>query len=307
MPLLSGGRREEGAPGDPVDLGVPLLDAEPRMGLESRLMGRCSNPGCRSGWLHLFRKQTRPVFEGAWTCSRECTEARLQLAVRRELNEWGPAQPPHHHRIPLGLLMIEKGWITHDQLRRALLSQRTAGGLRIGEWLIRQGATDEATVSRALSAQWGCPVLSEHDFAPAGPPASAPRLLLEMFRVLPLGRTKNRLLYVGFEERVDPVLTLAVERIAGVRVESGIVPSSSFARMSESVLSGSFPSIQLAEAVSPAAAAHVLAKSIERLQPAVSRLVRVHEWLWLRMFLDGQSGIQETSSVSDVLCAVRAI
>src|SRR6201995_611512 len=85
--------------------------------VRSSLIGQCANPGCRSGWLHLFRKRSTPIFEGGWTCSPECTEARVQGALRRELDGHGMANDTHHHRIPLGLLMLEQGWITRRQLR----------------------------------------------------------------------------------------------------------------------------------------------------------------------------------------------
>jgi hypothetical protein len=63
--------------------------------------------------------------------------------------------------------------------------------------------------------------------------------------------------------------------------------------------------VQFAEAVSESAAAHLLAKFVERLQPAASRLVRVREWLWLRMFLKPQdAGDLRISSVRDVICTI---
>jgi hypothetical protein len=306
MPVLKTGN------GKTPEAGVddrPAISTKPGVGAHraahSGLMAECANPGCRSGWLHLFRRRTRPVFEGGWTCSPGCTEARLQLAVRRELAGWVPVKGPHRHRIPLGLLMLEKGHITAEQLRRAIEAQKKGGNLRIGEWLVRQGATDEAAVSRALGMQWGCPVLPIADFNAETATGEMPRLFLEVFGTLPLRIAANRILYLGFEERVDLALALSVERMTGLRVESGVVPSSAFKKASAQLLTRPFPSVQFAEAVSEAAAAHVLAKSVERLQPVSSRLVRVHEWLWLRMFLNSQdAGIPKISSVRDVICTV---
>jgi hypothetical protein len=271
----------------------------------SGLIARCANPGCRSGWLHLFRKGTRPVFEGGWTCSRECTEARVRLAVGRELAGWLPVEAPHRHRIPLGLLMLENGSITSAQLRRALEAQKKGGDLRIGEWLVRLGCADEAAVSRALSMQWGCPVLSLCAFSAAAVNGAMPRLLLEAFGAVPIRIAARKILYLGFEQRVDSALAFSVERMTGLRVESGVVESSAFKKASGELRRTAFPPVEFAEAISESAAAHALAKSVERLQPLASRLVRVHEWLWLRMFLKSEgAGIQEISSVSDVLCTI---
>ena len=274
-------------------------------GTHSGLIVQCANPGCRSGWLHLFRKRTRPIFEGGWNCSRECTEARLQLAVRRELAGWVPVEEPHRHRIPLGLLMLEQGSITAGQLRQAIEAQKKGRSLRIGEWLVKQGATDVATVSRALGMQWGCPVLSLADFSAEAATGVMPRLFLEVFGALPIRVAAHKILYLGFEERVDSALALSAERMTGLQVESGVVQTSGFKNASAQILNRPFPQVQFAEAVSEAAAAHLLAKFVERLQPAASRLVRVHEWLWMRMFLKPQdAGDLRISSVRDVICRI---
>jgi hypothetical protein len=269
----------------------------------SALIRRCSNPECHSGWLQLFRSRNRPVFEGGWMCSPECTRARLRGAVRRELDGWVQDVEPYRHRLPLGLLMLEQGWITSQQLRRAVEAQRNAGELRIGEWLVKQGATTEALVSRALSHQWGCPVLSFGELTTIH--ELLPRLFVEAFGALPLKDASGRIAYLGFEQSVDTALAFAVEKMAGKRVESGIVPSSSYSETMAGIPNQTFPESQVAEATSDYAAAHLLAKSIERAQPAFSRLVRVHDWLWLRMVLKGQSAsVPDRASMRDVMCRV---
>jgi hypothetical protein len=49
----------------------------------------------------------------------------------------------------------------------------------------------------------------------------------------------------------------------------------------------------------------VLTKALERLKPMEARLVRVHDCLWLRMWIRPQSGaLPETSSVEDVICSL---
>ena len=269
------------------------------------LIGECANPDCRSGWLHLFRKRTTPVFEGGWTCSPECTEARVLASLRREVDGTTVARQVHRHRIPLGLLMLENGWISREQLRKALEAQRAAGTGRIGEWLIQQEATDEDTVTRALGLQWSCPVLSVSSYDPAAFTAVMPRLFLDAFGVLPLRMAAGKLLYLGFEEVLDPALALAVGRITGLRVESGVLPSAEFRAAQPFILKEKFPTVQLAEAVSESAAARLLARSIERSQPIGARLVRVHNCIWMRMtLLRGRSPIPRIDAVSDVVCSI---
>jgi hypothetical protein len=104
---------------------------------------------------------------------------------------------------------------------------------------------------------------------------------------------------------VDTALAFSVEKMAGKRVDSGILQSSSHLEGVSRIRNEIFPEAQVAEAASEHAAAHLLAKSIERAQPASSRLVRVHDWLWLRMILKRQSrAVLDLASIRDVVCRV---
>jgi hypothetical protein len=270
-----------------------------------RLFAACANPGCGSGWLHLWRNRSVPIFEGGWSCSPECTVSLVRWAVRRELDGRALSEPAHRHRVPLGLLMVEQGWITTRQLRRALEAQRAAGSGRLGQWLIGVDGVSEQLVTRALSVQWSCPVLVPDFHDPEALAPLIPRLFLDAFAALPLRVAGGRLLYLGFEDRLDPVLALAVERVAALRVETGVVRASLFRPAHARMLSVTFPSIELIEAASEPAAASALAKSVERARPVEARLARVHDCLWLRMWLKPQAGpLPELDQVQDVICAI---
>jgi hypothetical protein len=63
--------------------------------------------------------------------------------------------------------------------------------------------------------------------------------------------------------------------------------------------------VELIEAVSEQALVHSLAKAIERTRPVESRLVRVHDCLWLRMWLAPQSGpLPERGSIQDLIGSI---
>jgi hypothetical protein len=271
------------------------------------LLGRCANPDCKSGWLQLFRDRSTPVFEDGWTCSPGCTEVRVQYALRREYEGGTPGREEHRHRIPLGLLMLEQGWITREQLKTALEAQRAAGSGRLGDWLIAGHATDEATVTRALGIQWSCPMLALKPGASSALASLMPRLFLDAFGVLPLRVAAGKLLYLGFEQRLDQALAFAVERMTRLRVESGILPSSAFRAEHARMVREEFPPVQLGEALTSAAAAHTLARAIERTRPVASRLVRVHDCIWLRMLLVHEtSAVPRLGTVRDFLCSIVA-
>jgi hypothetical protein len=314
MPILS---RRAAEPGDAgtfkvsFDAGkapeagraIPATEAGRRGGL----FETCANPACGSGWLHLWRSRSAPVFEGGWNCSAACTASRLAQAVGRELDGRVGAQEGHRHRVPLGLVMLEQGWITNGQLRQALDAQKLAGAGRLGHWLVRQQGVSEQLVTRALGLQWSCPVLPLEFHDAEALTALVPRLFVDAFGALPLRVAAGRLLYLGFEDRLDPVVALAVERMSGLRVESGLVQGSLFRAAHTRMLTQSFPPVELIDAGSEASAVHALARSIERARPVESRLVRVHDCLWLRMWRRPQPGPQpERGGVQDLICSIGA-
>jgi hypothetical protein len=219
----------------------------------------------------------------------------------------GVARATHRHRIPLGLAMLEQGWITQGELRVALAAQRSAGSGKLGEWLVRQRSSSEELVTRALGLQWGCPVLSMEFHNPEDLTALLPRLFVDAFGALPLRVAAGKILYLGFEDRVDPALALAAERMTGLRVEGGLVQSSLFRSALARALEARFPPVELIEAATEQALAMALTKAIEESRPVEARLVRIHDCLWLRIWRRRQTGpVPDSGSIRDVIASTAA-
>jgi hypothetical protein len=192
-------------------------------------------------------------------------------------------------------------------LRQALDAQKVAGAGRLGQWLVRQQGVSEQLVTRALGLQWSCPVLPLEFHDAEALTALVPRLFVDAFGALPLRVAAGRLLYMGFEDRLDPIVALAVERMTGLRVESGLVAESLFGPAHSRMLNAKFSPVELIEASSEPALVQTLAKSIEQARPVESRLVRVHDCLWLRMWRRPQSGpLPERDSIQDLICSIGA-
>jgi hypothetical protein len=315
MPLLARSMaltpRAVAPPGTDVEargLGGFPVKAEPAWGgARHEIFPTCANPHCCSGWLRLWRRRTTPVFEGGWCCSAGCTAARVETALRRELDAWGSGREGLRHRIPLGLAMLEQGWITQTQLRSALAAQRAAGAGRLGHWLVRQQSASEDQVTRAVGLQWSCPVLGLEPHNPEGLAALVPRLFVDAFGALPLRVAAGRILYLGFEDRPDPALALAVERMTRLHVESGIVEESVFRPAQVRILEAKFPSVELIEAATESALAATFTRALERASPVESRLVRVHDCLWLRLWLAPQSSpVPQLGAVRDLIGSIAA-
>lgn len=291
--------REAGAPDAPPH--DPAWPGGTAGGRRPGILLTCSNPHCRSGWLQLWGSRAT-VFEGGWCCSEACILERVQAALAREMDGRGSAIETHRHRIPLGLAMLEQGWITEADLRKALVAQRSAGTGKLGWWLKQQRSANELLVTRALGLQWGCPVLGMEHHKPDGLTALLPRLFVDAFGALPLRVAAGRILYLGFEDRLDPALALAIERITGLRVESGLVEESQFRPAHARMLEAGFPPAELTEVATEPALAVALARALERAGSVEARLARVHDCLWMRIWLRPQTGpLPEPGSVFDLI------
>ncbi len=252
-------------------------------GKRARTFPQCSNPRCASGWLQLWRKRRVPVVEGGWLCSPECTRARMEDLLGREQAGVGPVGT-YRHRVPVGLVLLTRGWIKHEHLRDALEAQRNGCGMRLGEWLVANRGLDETRLAHALGLQWSCPVFSLDKHGGGPPVTSVPRLLSEGFGFVPLRRAASGIIYLAFEDRIDHSLTLAIERVTGMRVESGLLPASEFRAAQERHRHCRFARARVIEAGSLSLLAEAFAKHIEKQKPTESRMARVRGLFWLRMW-----------------------
>ncbi len=248
----------------------------------------CGNEGCASGWMMPWRNRRRPIFEGQWGCSGRCVLAMAQAAVERELGDGNERTvvTPHRHRVPLGLLMLGQGWITHPQLRRALDAQRESGTGRIGDWLQSECGVEPEQVTRALSMQWSCPVLNTEGFSPETMALVAPKLIVQEFGLLPLRVAGARILYLGFEDRLDASAAFAFEKMLDLKVESGLVEGGQFRGARARLLDCECIETRLETVANKDAMAARMTAILEQRKPLASRMVRIHQYYWMRMWLE---------------------
>ncbi len=274
---------------------VPAVEPTPGR-RASRAFPVCANPRCSSGWLQLWRRRRVPVVEGGWLCSPACTRAHVEGLLRREQSEVYPVST-HHHRVPIGLVLLTQGWITHEHLKEALEAQRSGANMRLGEWLVANRGLSEARLTQALGLQWSCPVFSLERHGGGLPATIVPRVLAETFGFVPLRLTATGILYLAFEDRIDHSLTLAVERMTGLRVESGLLSTSEFRRAQQDFTQGRFARSRMIEAGSIELLAEAFARHIEKRQPVQARVVRLHDLFWLRLW--HQDGEPSTTSAQN--------
>jgi hypothetical protein len=196
--------------------------------------------------------------------------------------------------------MLAQGWITQSQLQSALEAQRASGRGRIGDWLVSECGLDPEQVTRGLSVQWKCPVLPVAGFSPREMVLVMPGQFVEEFGLVPLRVAGGRLLYLGCEDRLNASVAYAVEQMSGLKVESGLVEGAQL-RSARTSLSAAEAIPQTVKAVADqdALAAQITAV-LEQWQPVASRLVRLHQFYWLRLWLEsgtkGEAGLLPRSA-----------
>jgi hypothetical protein len=228
----------------------------------------------------------------------------MEAAIGREGDGDGPgsAWAP---RIPLGLMLLEQGRISEEQLRQASRNQQLpleAGGddLRLEEWLVSSGLLSEAALTRAISAQWNCPVFSLPECFPVEMASVIPPFLAEAVGALPVRVTAGKLLYLAFSKRIDRSLSYAIEHVTGLRVAAGIARESEFRRAQAQFLSLRPPGTRFFEAEDRRALAAGMAGWLEEMRPMEARLARVHDLWWLRI----RGREQEGGAEEDLLATV---
>jgi hypothetical protein len=209
--------------------------------LIERSFRTCENTACRQRsifWPTWLRREEGICLQGQWYCSPECFEGAAQSALFRLLPGMDEG-PKRHHRIPIGLLLLSRGMINDEQLKRALLLQRQKGSGKIGKFLQEIRAASEQDITEGLAAQWGCPVYplgKGREFLQCA--SLLPLALLEAGRMLPVHFLRlQKTLYMAFVEGVDRTALYAVEQMLHLRTVPCIV--------SESDLSGALEAFRL--------------------------------------------------------------
>jgi hypothetical protein len=151
---------------------------------------------------------------------------------------------------------------------------------------MRECGLEADQIVRGLSMQWGCPVLTTEGFSPEKMALAMPRVFVEEFGLLPVRVAGSRILYLGFADRLDASAALATERMAELKVESGVVEGSQFEAARKRLLACDEVESKLETARDKDTMAARITAILEQKQPIASRLVRVHQYYWLRLWLE---------------------
>jgi hypothetical protein len=165
--------------------------------------------------------------DGHWYCSAECFRRALVSALELLLTVTArPHSAPH--RVPLGLLMLSRGYVDNDQLKMALKAQKDSGSGRVGEWLRHIGAVTEEQVTQALGLQWSIPVFPlDRTRRYLECAHLVPFPLLEAVEMIPVHYLPaSRHLYMAFVDRINYTALYSVEKMLDCHTEQCLASQS---------------------------------------------------------------------------------
>ncbi len=244
-------------------------------------LASCTRP--HSLWHCLRHRPNGTLLQGIFYCQPQCLETALIVQLSRLRVTTPSPQPPN--RIPLGLLMVARGKLTHIEVRAALEAQRRARYGKIGEWIEKLGFATEQEVTTALALQWGCPVATSFDPSTVQSPGSIPLPILDAFQMLPLNYVAaSNTLYLAFGERVDHAALYAIEKILACRTQPCVAGRKTIARQLECLRQRSRPSdVEFGTMNDLAEMARIASSYTARLSPDEVRLSRIGRFIWLRL------------------------
>jgi hypothetical protein len=252
-----------------------------------RFLRQCESPACsnrRGSWRALLEAARGYILESHWYCSLECFE-RAFVSVVGPFLAGNPRTPSKPHRIPLGLLMLSRGLVDNDQLKKALKAQKDSGSGRVGEWLRHIGAVSEEQVTQTLGVQWSVPVF----------PLNQTRQFVECARLLPLPLLEaaemvpvhhiptSQHLYVAFVDHVNYSALYAVEKMLQCHTEPCLAVQSQIVLALNELRRTPSPVEVLMDGLSdPWAMASALSALIEKLDATETRVSGFDGLIWTR-------------------------
>jgi hypothetical protein len=253
-----------------------------------RVIRRCESPVCTHRthlWRAWFDSPQGYSLDGRWYCSSECFERALVAAIEGASTQ-ADQTPAKSHRVPMGLLMLSRGMVDSEQLKRALKAQKDSGTGRVGEWLRHIGAVTEEQVTQILGLQWSIPVFpldKSRRFLECA--QLVPFRLLELTEMIPVAPVPaSQQLFVAFVDRINYSALYAVEKMLACHTEPCLAMQSQIMKALNELRSRPRPLEILGGYQSdPLEMARIIASHFDRTNALDVRLSGFRSFIWVRM------------------------
>lgn len=218
-----------------------------------------------------------------WFCGPDCFENALARTLTTLNVSAGKPQPAHRNRVPLGLTLLSRGYLSEGQLKTAL-EQHRATGLRLGDVIMRLGFATEQQVTAALAVQWGHPVFPLRSTT-SDTAVRIPTRLLELNRMLPVyyAEASKRLL-VGFADGVDYGILDAIAQVLPCIPSPCIIAASEYRNRLESIVTQTRgKEVAFDGESSPREMAHIIRNYAVQTYAEEMRFAACGDHLWTRL------------------------
>jgi hypothetical protein len=111
-------------------------------------------------------------------------------------------------------------------------------------------------------------------------------VFVETFGLLPLRVAGSRILYLGVTDRLDASAAFATEQMTGLKVESGVLEGGQFEAARRRLLACDGVECRLETIEDKDSMAARITAVLEQRQPVAARFVRLHQYYWLRIWLE---------------------
>lgn len=249
------------------------------------LKKRCANVACASKHptLNGLLKNGEGIrMLDRWYCGARCFEQAVLDKFQRSIATAPAQQAEFRHRMPLGLVMVARGLITHDHVKAALGLQAETGE-RVGQCLQKVAGISSAEVATAVGLQWSCPVYrgSVHEDCLR----LIPKRLLDHYGMLPVQYVRSAHdLYIGFRARIDHTALYAVEQMLGCHTEPCVLEDHVLESAFAAVAENEDRDLVIDNASSAREMARITTSYAQQLRADEVRLVDCGGYAWVRVY-----------------------
>ena len=236
----------------------------------------CRNPKCTS------RSETGTRLFDQWFCD-SCFEQSARDKMLELFSDRRRQEKPPTLRMPLGLVLVSRGILSHEQLKTALDQQR-ATGANFGEVLQELGFATQQQVTAAVAAQWACPVFTLGD-RPLPTGIHIPTRLLEVYGLLPVHFSEvGRKLMVGFVSRVQHHILSTIEQVTSCTATPCFISDAEFHRHLESLAVETVENEWVCDRTNgPGEIAKLVRDQVNQMGAEEARLGMCRDYLWVRL------------------------
>jgi len=248
----------------------------------------CANSACRAKPM-----RTRLLCSGAYIgeeryCSPDCLHAGLAQHFAELLQKPKAVPGKRQHRIPIGLELVSRGYISGQTLQTALQRQRQNPNLRLGQILVDMRSVSEEQITTAVAAQWSVPVFRAERSRVPEAALLLPVALMTRYKMLPVhfNKQQNRL-HVAFAQVVDSSVLYSIEKMLGMTTEACIADESVLLHLLELACNQERPAEYVLNNLSVPELASMIAGYALRLRTERIKASSCHGQLWVRATTKG--------------------